>query len=158
MNEKLIHFIKRFGDINIDESRIVRIGRNYFFTDPELKKISDSIKRDIYATGVYVGEEKNFFEPSSEFIEMLSKYLSSEKLKIFVNKKAEWLFLCGRSILPESISKNPNNISEGLVFVQNELDENLGYGLFQKQGKDLIVKNLLDKGAYLRMNEKGRKK
>jgi ribosome biogenesis protein Nip4 len=44
------------------------------------------------------------------------------------------------------------------VLVQNEIDENLGYGVFKQEGKDLVIRNLLDKGKYLRMDEKGRRK
>ena len=157
MHNKLNDFVRKFGNIVLDEAKIVKIGRNYFYADNDLMKIRDAIKKDTFSIGVFIGEEKNYFEPSPLFVEMLSKSDGTNKIKIYVNKKAEWLFLCGRSILLESISKNPHNIKEGYVFVQNENDENLGYGLFQQQGKDLIVKNLLDKGKYLRMNEKGKK-
>jgi ribosome biogenesis protein Nip4 len=65
------------------------------------------------------------------------------------------MFLCGRNILSESIAKNPNGLTEGLVLVQNEKDENLGYGLFKREDT-LIIKHVLDKGRYLRIDEKGR--
>jgi ribosome biogenesis protein Nip4 len=71
-----------------------------------------------------------------------------------VNKKAEWLFLCGRNILGASIASNPNRLHSGFVLVQNEQDENLGFGFFKQEGKDLILRNILDKGNYLRMEDK----
>jgi len=149
-------FISSF-DIDIPKENILYVGKNYFYASKELKETREKIKRDIYSAGIYLGEEKNDFIPSPALIEMISKMPGSEHRKIFVNDKAEWLFVCGRNILESSITKNPSNIRQGLVFVQNSSDENLGYGIFDQQGKDLIVKNLLDKGKYLRYNERRKK-
>jgi ribosome biogenesis protein Nip4 len=77
--------------------------------------------------------------------------------KIYIATKVEGLYLYGRNILKESISRNPNNIDSGYVFVQNERDENLGFGIFQHQGPQIIIKNLLDKGFYLRKEAKRKK-
>ena len=155
-NEKLIDFISRFTDHKIDESKIIKSGRNYFYVSSQLKELKDNIGKDMFSLGIFVGEEKNEFMPSPGAIDIISKLPGSEKRKIFINKKAEWLFLCGRNILEQSVIKNPNNLHEGIVLVQNESDENLGYGIFKQEGKDLIIKHILDKGAYLRMDEKGR--
>jgi ribosome biogenesis protein Nip4 len=149
-------FTKQFVE-HFDTSSIKSIGRSYYLAEPELRDIKDSVKRDIFAMGVFLGEAKDKFYPTPAFLEMVAKNPASDNRKIYVNKKAEWLFLCGRNILMESIAKNPHNISEGLVLVQNERDENLGYGIFKQEGKDLVVRNLLDRGMYLRVNEKRRK-
>ena len=132
-----------------------RIGRHYYLAEQRLWDMKHGIDRDLFSIGLYLGEEKHLFEPSPVMVELLSKMPEADSRKIFINKKAEWLFLCGRNLLPESV-KNPNNLVSGFVLVQNERDENLGYGLF-KQQDTLIIKNVLDKGKYLRMNEKGRK-
>ena len=79
------------------------------------------------------------------------------KKKIYIATKVEGLYLYGRNILKDSIARNPNNIDSGYVFVQNEKDENLGFGIFQKQGEQVIIKNLLDKGFYLRKEAKRKK-
>ena len=64
------------------------------------------------------------------------------------------MFLCGRNVLPSSIAKNPNGLTEGLVLVQNERDENLGYGKIiddiNNSPMRIVVKNFLDKGDFLR--------
>ena len=151
--EKLNVFLNRMG-ITLPEEIILRIthsGRNYFLCSEKLTDVKNYVTKDIYSIGIFLGEEKNDFIPSPAFIEMLSSLPESDKNKIFTNKKAEWLFLCGRSILAESM-KNPNNISSGNVFVQNEKNENIGYGFFKQEGKDLVVRNLVDKGKYLRMD------
>ena len=71
--------------------------------------------------------------------------------KIFVNRKTAWLFLCGRDIFGRGIVKS--NVKKGLALVQNEADENLGYGeiIADLGNKDKVVaKNLFDRGNFLR--------
>jgi ribosome biogenesis protein Nip4 len=148
-------FTKQFTDADIAD--VHRFGRNFYQAEERLWDIKNGITRDIYSLGLFLGEEKMGFSPSPALIDLISKFPDAESKKIFVNKKAEWMFLCGRNVLSESIAKNPNNLGEGLVLVQNEQDENLGYGTFKKEDT-LIVKHILDKGRYLRIDEKGRDK
>ncbi|MEM4637580.1 MAG: hypothetical protein QXK76_00970 [Candidatus Woesearchaeota archaeon] len=160
MNDDLIlkKFISQF-DIGIDLNnlKIISIGKNYYYAEEYLSEISMRIKRDVFGLGLFLGsKEGKIFRPSPAFIDILSKMQGSEKKKIFVNEQGERLFLYGKNILMESIIVN-NNLDKGYVFVQNKNDENLGYGVFQQQGKDLIVKNLLDKGYYLRKEVKKKK-
>lgn len=146
-------------NITLDESKIVKIGKNYYFADPALNELRSKINRDLFAVGLYLGcDSGKHFDPSPALIDMLSKMEKSERRKIYIASKVEGLFLYGRNILKESISKNPNNIDSGYVLVQNERDENLGFGIFQKQGEQIIVKNLLDKGFYLRKEQKRKKR
>jgi ribosome biogenesis protein Nip4 len=136
---------------------IRRVGRNFYKAEERLWNIKNGVNRDVYSVGLFLGEEKMGFSASPALIDLISKFPDSQSKKIFINKKAEWLFLCGRNVLSESIAKNPNGLSEGLVLVQNEEDENLGYGLFKREDT-LIIKHILDKGRYLRIDEKGRDK
>lgn len=156
--EKFNQFLAQFTEHRFDESMIDRIGKNYYYASKELQELRNSIKLDAFSLGIYLGEEKEGFLPSPALIDLISKMPGSEQKKVYINKKAEWLFLCARNILEPSIVKNPHNIKEGLVFVQNEQDENLGYGIFRREGKQLVIRNILDKGKYLRYNEKGRKR
>ena len=149
-------FTQQFS--NAEVSNIHKIGRNYFLVTDDVWELREKITRDPFAMSIYLGQEKNHFIPSPAAVDMVSRLEGSDRKKIFINKKAEWLFLCGRNVLQDSILKNPNNVKEGLVLVQNETGENLGYGIFQQQGKDLVIKNLLDKGQYLRVEEKKKKK
>jgi ribosome biogenesis protein Nip4 len=146
-------FTSQFTDKTMDN--VHRIGRNFYLAEKNLLDIKSGVKRDVFALGTYLGEEKMGFSASPALIDMLSKLPESDSKKISINKKAEWLFLCGRNILSDSIIKNQHNLSEGLVFVQNEHGENLGYGMFKKEDT-LIIKHILDKGKYLRADEKGR--
>ncbi len=151
------HFTSIFG-LKIDESKILKIGKNYYYADESLKGLRSKINRDVFSAGLYLGcDSGKHFDPSPALIDMLSKMDKSGSRKIYVNTKVEGLFLYGRNILKESISRNPNNIDSGYVFVQNEADENLGFGIFQQQGQQIIIKNLLDKGFYLRKEQKRKK-
>ncbi|MGV8141936.1 MAG: hypothetical protein ACP5NW_05845 [Candidatus Woesearchaeota archaeon] len=146
-------FTKQFTNTELTDIR--RIGRNFYKAEERLWNIKNSVNRDVYAIGLFLGEEKMGFSPSPALIELISKFPDAQSKKIFVNKKAEWMFSCGRNVLSDSILKNPHNLNEGLVLVQNENDENLGYGQFKKEDT-LIIKHILDKGRYLRIDEKGR--
>ena len=148
-------FTKQFTDTELAD--VHRVGRNFYLAEKRLWEIKNGVNRDIYSLGLFLGEEKMGFSPSPALMDLISKLPDAQSKKIFINKKAEWLFLCGRNILPESVVKNPNNLSDGLVVVQNEIGENLGYGQFKKEDT-LIIKHILDKGRYLRMDEKGRDK
>lgn len=152
------HFAEQFN-VELDQSKLVKIGKNYYYADKELQDVRSKINKDVFSLGIYLGcDAGKHFEPSPALIDIISKMPEAVKIKIFVNDKAETMFLYGRNILKESILKNPQNINEGIVLVQNSLDENLGYGLFQQQGKDLVVKNLLDKGYYLRKEVRKKKR
>lgn len=138
-------------------TNIRRVGRNFYQAEERLWDIKNGVTRDIYSLGLFLGEEKMGFSPSPALVDLISKFPDVQSKKIFINKKAEWLFLCGRNVLSDSIARNPNKLFEGLVMVQNENDENLGYGVFKKEDT-LIIKHILDKGRYLRIDEKGRNK
>ncbi len=147
-------FVEQFGVEGIPN--VVRSGKSYYYAEHPLITMREHITRDVYSMGLYLGEEKVGFNASPALIDMIAKLPSAQKRKVFVNKKAEWMFLCGRNVLSDSIIKNPHRLDEGIVLVQNERDENLGFGMFKKEDT-LIIKHILDKGKYLRMNEKGRK-
>jgi ribosome biogenesis protein Nip4 len=132
----------------------VRKNNDFFLADESLIETAEKIPKDYLSIGVFMGNVKNKeFKPSIALVELLSKI--SDR-KIFISKKSEWLFVCGRDLFGESIVKA--NAREGLVLVQNEADENLGYGLIvdnlAKKNK-AVVKNLLDKGHFLRKERKG---
>ena len=80
---------------------------------------------ELVSIGLFLGEEKNKkFISSLALLELLSK--ESDK-KIYLDEKGEWLFVCGRDIFAESISKADFK-DKGLVLVQN-LKERLRHQL-----------------------------
>ena len=161
MNSDLSLFNKFVGqfidaDVALAVPNVHRFGRNFCQAEQKLSDIKSGVNRDIFSFGLYLGEEHQGFSPSPALIDLISRLPDAQSKKVFINKKAEWLFLCGRNVLSESILRNPSNLNEGLVLVQNEHDENLGYGQFKRED-NLIIRHILDKGKYLRMNEKGRR-
>ncbi len=125
---------------------VLKIGRRYYQAPKKLLEIKEKVtSRDVYSIGVPLGEEKNDFQPSPALLDLLAK--NSIK-KAYINKKGSWLFLCRRDIFEESIVST--TVKEGLVLVQNEYDENLGFGELKQVHGRAFIKILLDRGDYLR--------
>ena len=132
-------FLDKFG-FKIDS---VKYGKKHYLVDDSLDV--DLIPKSI---GVFLGEESKEFKPSLALLELIAK--KSDR-KIFIDDKAEWLFLCGRDLFGKSIKKA--NVSEGLLLVQNLRDENLGLGKVVNNLKikdKVVVKNVIDRGDFLR--------
>lgn len=125
------------------EGKVEKQGRKYYLINKEVESIKKETNRRPEYLGVFLGEKKKSFHPSPALIELLSKNSNSKSV---VNEKAEWMFLCGKDVFAE----NTSGKQSGIVFVQNEYDENLGYGKWMKKKGRLIIKNMLDKGVYLR--------
>lgn len=122
--------------------KYVKKGKNYFLQNDDLNDFVD-LRFSCYS--LPLGEDGKFFKPSLFLLELLSKESSN---KIFLNDTAEWLFLCGRDAFLSNISKNN---SKGNVFlVQNSRDENLGLGTKTKHKGKVIIKNIVDRGNFLR--------
>ncbi len=144
-------FVKKFMDDEI--KGVIKVGDEFYLADKELVEIKDKVELDPFSVGLYLGRNKGKdFEPSSALVELIAK---SSKKKVFVNKKSEWLFLCGRDLFGKGIIKS--NVKKGLVLVQSEDDENLGYGKLVgdiSEKNNVVLKNVLDKGDYLRKEMK----
>jgi len=143
-------FIKIFTD---KEIRWIKEGDSYYLVSKELAEIRERIKLKPEYIGLFLGKDTGKgFIPSPALIEEISRL--SDK-KAFVDKKAEMLFLCGRDILGRSVLRA--DAKNSFVLVQNEKDENLGYGKIIGDLKDkdrIVIENLLDKGNYLRREMK----
>lgn len=141
-------FINKFTDKKFEE--IKKIRRKYFIVSKKITSIREKIKLNPEAIGTFLGEEKKGrFFPSLALLELLAK---QSNRKVFIDKKSEWLFLCNRDVMGQSIIKV--NMKSGLVLVQNEADENLGYGKIvgdiNSKDDTIVIKNILDRGDFLR--------
>ena len=127
----------------------VRIG-NRWFHDPN-GVIAGARERgwEPFAGGVYLGEERGGFRPTSALVTMLVN-----DREVAVEDKAAWLFLCGRDVLMEGVLGSPSFQQGDLVFVADESGSVLGYGMilnpFSGRRHAVYVKHLLDRGEYLR--------
>jgi len=145
--KQIEEFIKNFAESEIRS--IAKIKNMYFLADGSILEAKEKISQEPFSMGLFLGEIKNKkFFPSVNLLDMVSKI--SDK-KVFVNEKTAWLFLCKRDIFGKGIVKA--NSENGFVLVQNERDENLGYGEIvddlSKKDK-VVIKNLFDRGDFLR--------
>ena len=136
-------FIQKFTDEDV--GNIVKLHKSYYLVNKELTKIMNEISDEPQSVGVYLGEDE---KPSLALLDILAK---KSGRKLIVNEKGEFLFICGRDLMGKSIKSS--NVDKGLVLVQNGKDENLGYGKIVgdlSQKEEIVVKNLLDRGDFLR--------
>lgn len=141
-------FCRQFTDVELQD--VVNIGKRYFF-DPEhlLKRAGNW---EVFSVGLYLGEEKREFHPTSALIDLLAQH---NERRVVVGSKAAWLFLCGRDILMDGVLETGDFDHHKLVFVADHEGNILGYGKIvspynSKMRNKIYVKNVLDKGEYLR--------
>jgi ribosome biogenesis protein Nip4 len=138
---------------------VEKIGRQYYQIQPELKElmlqINSRIHRQPVSAGLFLGEEKGKeFKPSIALLDLIGH---ASQRWVMVDDKAEWLFLCGRDVFGKSVVKA--NVNSGIALVVNSKKEVLGYGKITGELKNkerVFVKNILDRGDYLR-REMGRR-
>lgn len=118
------------------------------------KNLKTFVTRDFYYAGTYLGKIKNGkFFPSFTLLGMLAKGKGN---KIIVDKKAAWLFICGRDVFRKGIMAVTGSNRKGdCVLVMNEFDECLGFGKIicsfdVVKGSEVAVQNISDVGDLLR--------
>jgi ribosome biogenesis protein Nip4 len=123
----------------------------YFLLNKALLKVA---RKDFYYAGAYLGKVKNGkFFPSFNLLTMLAE---GEANKIVVEKKAAWLFICGRDIFRKGILVARGSRKKGdHTLVLNEFGECLGFGrivcsLDGAAKSEVAVKNISDIGDFLR--------
>jgi ribosome biogenesis protein Nip4 len=141
--------IKKFTDKKIiDFSSMVQLDAEFYLFDKKLNQIKDKINKTPVLMGAYLGRQD---KPSLFLLQELAKHA---KNKVWVNEKGEWLFICKRNLLQESITKSSEGIKEDdFVLVLNQHEECLGYG---KMDKNKIVKRVFDIGDFLRRERKSK--
>jgi ribosome biogenesis protein Nip4 len=137
---------------SLDADLTVNKGGRFFLLNEALLGIS---RKNFYYAGQNLGKVKNGkFFPSFNLLMMLAKGRAN---KIVVNKKAAWLFICGRDIFRTGILSVHGTRRKGdHVLVLNEFGDCLGFGrivtsLVGAAKKDEVsVKNVSDLGDFLR--------
>lgn len=151
MTETMDAFVRHFQTkIRFNKDLILKSQNRYFLLNQELKGF---IAKDFYYAGVYLGKDKSGrFYSSFNLLEMIAKKDSN---KVIVNKKTEWLFVCGRDIFRKGILRliGPNKRNY-YTLVLNQYNECLGFGKIVSEvaGEEegIFVKNILDLGDFLR--------
>jgi ribosome biogenesis protein Nip4 len=151
MIKPILDFVSLFGiNINLNEDQVVTKGNRYFLVSEDLKK---AMSRDFFCAGSYLGKIKNaIFFPGFELLRMMTEKNAN---RIVVDKKTEWLFICGRDIFKQGITTVTGSSRRGdYVLVLNRHNECLGFGRIicdlNKTTKGVVVKNVLDVGDFLR--------
>jgi len=144
-------FIARFTQQKLfDDTRVRRIGDEYYLVSPELSHALKTIKLPPLVTGMYLGRQTaTTAKPSLDLLQLLAK---TDAKKVWLNEKGAWLFVCKRPALAASIVKAEAQ-PQDLVLVMNEHDECIGYGVFD--GK--TVKNYYDIGDFLRRERRAKR-
>lgn len=144
-------FVNRFGaSVKLDENLIVKKENCYFLVGENLKK---AVAKDFFYAGAYLGKIKgDKFFPSFILLKMIAKEKAN---KIIVDKKTEWLFICGRDVFKRGIIQvSGAKRRDAYALILNQRGECLGFGkilcnLDEKKCK-VAVKNVLDIGDFLR--------
>jgi ribosome biogenesis protein Nip4 len=145
-------FIGKFNtSISLDQDLIVKKDDKYFLLDPKLKSL---IKKDFLYAGIYLGRTKNdAFFPSFNLLTMLAQ---TDPNRIVVDNKTEWLFICGRDIFKQGITRLSKPGRKGdYTLILTEHGDSLGFGRIlhyvdTKDKSKIAVKNIADIGDFLR--------
>lgn len=154
MNTRAItDFAAQFGvQIALNLDLMVENTGRFYLVNPALKPL---IRQDFFSAGVFLGKAKEGkFFPSFNLLGMLAK---KEANRIILDRKAAWLFICGRDVLRKSIVRvqGPGR-KDTNTLVFNEFGECLGFGRIVEKLRDsavdngIVVRNVLDIGDFLR--------
>lgn len=146
----LITFAKPFNT-PLPENMILAKGKRYYLVPKNVAKTLPA--QEPFSIGLPLGEDTpRGFAPSFALLDLLKTSTN----KIVITPEAEWLFTCGRDVFGENVTQDTARSEPFLV--TNTHGEVVGLGRRVKQGKKLIIKNILDRGDYLRREEPHRKK
>ncbi len=154
MNARAVtDFASTFGiKIALNPDLTVEKGGRFYLLNQAIKPM---VRQDFFCAGLFLGKSKEGkFFPS---FNLLSRLAKNEANRIVVDRKAAWLFICGRDIMGKSVvrilgpAKKHSN-----VLVLNEFYECLGFGRIvgnlSDEGKsdEIAVRNVSDIGDFLR--------
>lgn len=144
-------FVSRFQTrISLDKNLIVKRRDRYFLLNDSLKRL---ISKDFFYAGTYLGKAKRGkLFPSFNLLRMITEEKAN---KVIVDKKTEWLFICGRDIFKQGIMKVTGSKRKGnYTLILNQHGECLGFGKILRnldKAKDgVIIENISDIGDFLR--------
>jgi ribosome biogenesis protein Nip4 len=147
-------FASRFGGkIVFNPEFIVEKSQRYYLLSPRLK----TIQGNFYYAGLYLGKVKNrVFFPSFNLLNLLVDVAAN---KVVIDRKAAWLFICGRDVFQAGILKALGSKRKGdVTLVLNEFGECLGFGkiidISDESAGKVAVKNILDVGDFLRREKR----
>jgi ribosome biogenesis protein Nip4 len=154
MNTKVIsNFAAQFGiAVALNPDLILERNNRFYQINNTLKPF---VKGDFFYAGVFLGKAKEGkFFPSFNLLSMLAKEGAN---RIVLDRKASWLYICGRDILASSITRVQGAGKKHTnTLVLNEFGECLGFGRIvgklkgEGQVDEIAVRNVSDIGDFLR--------
>jgi len=136
--------------ISLDKNLIVKRRNRYFLLNGGLKRL---ISKDFFYAGTYLGKAKRGkFFPSFNLLRMIAEEKAN---KVIVDKKTEWLFICGRDIFKQGITGMMGSKRKGdYTLILNQHGECLGFGKIlcnlDKAKDGVVIENISDIGDFLR--------
>lgn len=130
-----------------------KIENRFYLMNKRLDKLCFSnIDPDLF--GCYLGKIKgDTFHPSFNLLDILSE-ISNQK--IIVNERGEIDFLYGKHLRKKHVIDIKGSREKGILkLVQNEHNENLGYGKFIgiTEKKAQILRHRLDRGIFIKRDK-----
>ncbi len=151
--KEILDFTAQFkATINLNEKLVVKRKKRYFLLNKNLKS---HLHEDYYYIGIYLGKTKEGrFFPSFNLLAMMAR---GRARKTVVDRKTEWLFICGRDIFKRGILRTTDSMRKGdYTLVVNQHGECLGFGRLlcnvdeEVDRQKVIVRNISDVGDFLR--------
>jgi ribosome biogenesis protein Nip4 len=147
----LLKFVSQFGaQIALNPELVLEKNARYYLLTPSVRKFAVG---EFFYAGLYLGKVKNgLFFPSFNLLDMLLEVAAN---RVVLDRKAAWLFICGRDVFREGVLKFIGSKQSGdAVLVVNEFGDCLGFGRLAGGAVggrgELAVKNVLDVGDFLR--------
>jgi ribosome biogenesis protein Nip4 len=149
----VVDFALQFGvKLAFNEKMLVQRDGRFFLLNNNVKAL---VKDNFFYAGTFLGKVRSGkFFPSFNLLSMLAKH---EANCIVIDRKAGWLFICGRDVFRKSVLETHGKIRRREhVLVLNDIGECLGFGRvlagFEQQTDKnaLAVANVLDLGDFLR--------
>lgn len=148
--KELEDFISKLNaSIDFDGRYVIMKKDRYFLVTRQLEELA----HDFFHAGTYLGKiKKGLFFPSFPLLTMISKKNAN---KVIVDRRTEWLFVCGRDLFRKGILTVTGSTRKGdLTLVLNENDECLGFGKIirdlNEKKEGIAVRNIADVGDFLR--------
>ena len=114
-------------------------GRYVFLATEKVHELVDEQGLDPFCVGLLLGEAKpKQFLPSFALLDLLK----DSDNRVVIADEAVWLFTCGRDVF----------------MVKDKHGAVWGLGSLAKEGKNAFVKNVFDRGDYLRREERKKRK
>jgi ribosome biogenesis protein Nip4 len=148
----MVAFASRFGaQIAINPELVVEKAQNYYMLNSRLRKITHP---PFFYAGLYLGKVKGgVFFPSFNFLNLLLPLAAN---KVVLDRKAAWLFICGRDVFRKGVVKFMGSRRKGdFTLVLNEFGECLGFAVVEAEGGvvgggQVLLRNVFDVGDFLR--------